>query len=206
MGVRRERKDQRGLPGVRRLLTFGCVGLWRRLFTLLAAASLLLCAAAGGAWLASYWVIGSRDFSVSGVHWVVQSDRGSLLLMRLPPLTDSELKSLRQRSFGGGVPMTRRGARPQSLKEWLFRSGDPPTYRLVPIGVGDYGNYQILTVAGQLSYALVVPLTSPFPTVWAALAVRRRRRRRKGLCASCGYDVRATPGRCPECGKEPVIS
>jgi hypothetical protein len=63
---------------------------------------------------------------------------------------------------------------------------------------------------GQISWDLTIPLweiaaiTSAWPAISIFLFFRRLRRRRLAWesthCVTCGYDLRATPTRCPECG------
>jgi hypothetical protein len=43
-------------------------------------------------------------------------------------------------------------------------------------------------------------LAAILPALWLARARRSRKRVVAGLCSNCGYDLRASPERCPECG------
>jgi len=63
-----------------------------------------------------------------------------------------------------------------------------------------------LTIIAIPYYALLaLALVLPAGVLIHQIAnVIRARRRSKGQCPNCGYDLRATPEQCPECGHTPV--
>jgi hypothetical protein len=69
-------------------------------------------------------------------------------------------------------------------------------------------SHQLELWVTSVAYWKIAVATGAVPAI-AMLAglrrrLRRRRRTRRGRCEACGYDLRATPQRCPECGTEPA--
>ncbi len=63
-------------------------------------------------------------------------------------------------------------------------------------------------VMGPALLVVVGSISLPFALMiiwrWGVRVARRRMARRKaGKCVQCGYDLRATPEKCPECGAVP---
>lgn len=52
----------------------------------------------------------------------------------------------------------------------------------------------------QLPFWSIALAASVLPAFSASRWIRRRRRTRSGRCLTCGYDLRASEGVCPECG------
>ena len=181
----------------------------RRLFTVTTALSLLLFVAIALLWARSAWTI--DELSVA--WWTTSNDP----VIVHEAGDDANIVHIVGLTSGRGVIMID-WIRDLTLP-WLSRerrgrwhyTGLSPAYVDVLPGRSpwhDAFSFDRSVTPGALhrNSELVLPLWvfllvfAILPTIYAGGRWRRRHRLRVVLCAHCGYDLRASPDRCPECG------
>jgi hypothetical protein len=171
------------------------------MFNLLAGLSLLLFVATIGMWARSYWV---SDFfpSKSGIHEIVLSRGGIQWDEGLIP---DPTTYLYKKPDHWHVHVSESPAVYDfDHFSWSSSQSPPGTITTTTSSQND-GSIVSMTYDESMfnSRALTVPywpisMVSAFLPIIAVLF--RRRRFPIGSCRRCGYDLRATPDRCPECG------
>jgi hypothetical protein len=183
----------------------------RRVFTVASVLSLLLCIALAALWVRScstgdsyFTEHGDRDFtlmSACGVlrlveHQGVPGTHGRHGLTHGKPYPTSN-------DPDPGEPGIRSHLRVPGLS-WLISNGGRTT---TPVGIppsllpppGSTFTF-FPSIKVNVSYWLLMTLAAILPALRLVAWRRARRRRGSGCCAACGYDLRASKDRCPECG------
>jgi hypothetical protein len=180
-------------------------------------------------WERHVWMVGVREEAVGDWPPGIRARRP----VSVDGLVDVEDKDgVHLGTVDGAFYLTRHQWRTiDSHGEDFYRIGDLSLQYHWPRRVGAYwsasGSYDLPTVGerwfgcavrfdagrdGQYITHLVLPcwalfvLTAALPSIAVTFALRRRRRRSSNLCSTCGYDLRASPGRCPECGMVPATA
>jgi hypothetical protein len=181
----------------------------RRLFRFLSVLSLVLCVATCVLWVRSYWVADTLRYNGRVregrlVDGAVGSDNGTLSVYRGALYIRLELSAEYDHKFYDELnPELIRGLSIESAKP-----SDPgPVARLVRVVFRSEhaplsGGYVVRVTAYVLElphWVLALVFALP-PIVSAVQRSRAGRKRSRGLCPQCGYDLRASPDRCPECG------
>jgi hypothetical protein len=170
--------------------------LRRRLLNSLMALSLLLSLAICGLWVRSYRIHDT----------VIRVIRGDLLQAFTMPGRLYVRLSTGNWINGGGFG---HAARPSEPIDHAFRWEAYTDWNAVGIG---YRHEPFMAATASESHEVSLPLAylllpcAAAPAAFVALRVRTRTRRRAGRCPACGYDLRATPDRCPECGAAPELA
>lgn len=91
---------------------------------------------------------------------------------------------------------------PFAVRQGRSRAAAPPGRTFAGTGKIDLVPWLMSPpyVSLVVPYWAIALLLTPLLALAPVRAMKRRWRRRRGLCADCGYDLRASAGRCPECG------
>ena len=185
----------------------------RRLITIASAISLLLCVAVSALWARGYWHRDACSFHYRGEHWELVSQRGRIRADNQPE-RDDQIRQYDE-DVRLWVEKTHKldSAHDQAVRALDHPDANDPRHRKAwrraydtlieldqsfnseprPTAVSQY-----VAHSGPDSIALIV--TAMLPLVWLAQRFRLRSSDRGGLCTACGYDLRASKHRCPECG------
>ena len=164
----------------------------RRLFNIATVVSLLLFLAVVVLWVRSYWV---ADDLESEARWHVGTNTH---------VHEIQLFSTRGGCFllGGAYSLpwpAQDQPWPAAPRRWRHSTGPPSDFDRDhpwrPLFVQETDGD---VVAVSLRYWPLCILLSVFPVLWLVSTCHNPRATTG--CPSCGYDLRATPGRCPECG------
>jgi hypothetical protein len=168
-----------------------------RAFNILAVSSVLLAVASAGLWAWTLFASARADYASHDarrgvfVGWVISSSAGEIFLARTSGTGTFPHDRAKWHRYT--VPLDPE----QPLRLRLGLRLPRFDYRDVPIHPPLLQTYWSLTVP----YWLLVLIAVPLPAAWRVRRARVRRRLSSGQCLHCGYDLRATPERCPECGR-----
>jgi hypothetical protein len=192
----------------------------RRLFTFLSVVSLLLCVATCALWVRSCWVAdalyrtANKNPPAAGYDEYRLWSSAGLLVWQWDDVSPSpDDFGPRPNPADLEMPWNYVGPQPavaiyegedrwHGLRAGYF-TGHPLRTGFSTVPLDPPENVWVTNRSAWAAHWMVAAATAILPLVvgcrrWRA--TRRAARLRAGICPACGYDLRASPDRCPECG------